>query len=120
MKKEVSIGVAFVQTVSERKLSLRLKKRGRMQDQEIVARIEMFGGLLLELKHWHLCLENEEGEEPLEYLESRYNETLDVCREFRLLLIMELNEYVENCKRDNEPIDISFYRIKKDLEQNPF
>ena len=98
----------------------KLKKRGRMQDQEIVARIEMFGGLLLELKHWHLCLENEEGESPLEYLESRYNETLDVCREFRLLLIMELNEYVENCKRYNEPIDISFYRIKKDLEQNPF
>lgn len=89
-----------------------------MQNAEMTLRIEMFGNLLMELKHWHLCLDNEEGsDETFEYLENRYEEVLDAVREFKELLLVDLNEYVSNCKENDIPIDISYYRIRKEVSE---
>jgi hypothetical protein len=91
-----------------------------MQYPEMTLRIEMFGNLVDELKYWHKCLEDEEGDDGIEYCEERFEDVLDACKEMRLLLIDEMEEYVTNCKTNNVPIDISYWRIKIQLNETCF
>lgn len=88
-----------------------------MQNPEMNLRIEMFGNLLQDLRYWDNCLDNGETDDELEYLEIRYDEVLEALRDFKGLLIEELTDYVEHCKKSNTPIDLSYYRIRKELEQ---
>lgn len=87
-----------------------------MQNPEMNLRIEMFGNLLQDLTHWNRCLEYEEDSDSLEYLENRYEEVRVALKEFRDLLIEELTDYVEECKRYNTPIDLGYYRVRRELQ----
>jgi len=82
----------------------------------------MFGNLVEELSYWQKCLEDEEasGECDLEYCESKFEETLDAVREFRLILIEDLEQYVKDCKEHDIPVDLGYHRVRKQLYESTF
>lgn len=91
-----------------------------MQYPGMTLRIEMFGNLVDELTYWHKCLDQEEGEDSLEYCEERYTDALDACKDMRSILIEELDQYVRDCKTNDIPVDISYWRIKAQLIETDF
>lgn len=91
-----------------------------MQNAGTTLRIEMFGNLIEELNYWHYVCENEEGEYQLEYAEQMFTDTLAAVKDMRDILIEELHEYKVNCRLHNEPIDISYHRIEKQLKESTF
>lgn len=93
-----------------------------MQTPGMTLRIEMFGALVDELAYWQKCLEEEEENEgdELEYCGARFEETLDSIREFREILLEDLDNYVKDCKEHNIPIDLGYWRIKKQLHESTF
>jgi hypothetical protein len=80
----------------------------------------MFGNLIEELQYWHLSVDDEDEEGDLEYCEQKFLETLRAIRDLREALLDDLNVYIEKCKADNEPIDLAYYRIKKQLDESTF
>lgn len=101
------------------KSKFKLKKRGRLQNPDMTFKIELFGNLLEELNMWHSSCDIHE-EDSFEYCESKFVETLKAVRDMRLALLSDLGEYINDCKINNFPIDISLYRIKKQLEESTF
>jgi hypothetical protein len=93
-----------------------------MQTPDRNLRIEMFGNLVEELSYWQRCIEDEEmsGEADLDYCESRFSETLDAIREFRIILIEDLELYVKDCKANSIPVDLGYWRVKKQLYESTF
>lgn len=91
-----------------------------MQTPELTFRIEMFGNMIEELNYWHHVCEHEEGETEFEYAEQMFTDTLNAVRELREDLLEELNEYKNTCKTSNIPVDISYHRIQKQLEESTF
>ena len=84
----------------------------------------MFGNLVDELQYWQKCIEDEEvngdsGDE-LDYCESMFTETLDAIREYREMLIGDLEQYVRDCKENDIPVDLGYWRIKKQLYESTF
>lgn len=90
-----------------------------MQSQHTNHRIEMFGNLVEELSYWNDQCNHEDGDS-LDYCETKFEETLSAVKEFREELLKELYEYIRDCNEDDIPIDISYYRILKQLEQSTF
>ena len=93
-----------------------------MQNPSLTLKIEMFGNLVDELNHWNLCCEDEsvQGGDELEYCEQRFLEVLDAVKEYRELLLEEFEVYFHDCKLNKIPIDISYYRIKRQLQESYF
>jgi hypothetical protein len=91
-----------------------------MQKPELSLKIEMFGNLIEELNYWHYVCEHEEGEQAFEYAEQMFVDSLDAVRELREILLEELDEYRNDCKLHNEPVDISYFRIQKQLQESTF
>lgn len=91
-----------------------------MQSPGTTLRIEMFGNLVDELKYWHTCLSDEDSDDSIEYCEERFQDVLDACKEMRLLLIEELEDYVKDCNKSDIPIDISYWRIRRQLFETTF
>jgi len=91
-----------------------------MQTPELTLKIEMFGNLIEELNYWHYITEHEENENSFEYAEQMFTDTLAAVRDMREILLEELNEYKQNCRINHEPIDISYHRIQKQLEESTF
>ena len=91
-----------------------------MQNPETTFRIEMFGNLVDELKYWHNCLSDENSDDSIDYCEDKFEETLTACREYREILIEELDEYVKDCRNGDIPIDLSYWRIRKQLQETDF
>jgi hypothetical protein len=120
----VSFGmVDFALAVFRLSLRLILKKRDkrkRMQYPELNLRIEMFGNLVDELQYWHKCISGEEGEDSLEYCEERFQDAIDACKDMRLIILEELEEYVKNCRTNDIPLDLGYYRVKRQLTESTF
>ena len=91
-----------------------------MQKPELTLRIQMFGNLIEELNYWHYICENEGSEHEFEYAEQMFIETLDSVREMREILLEDLNEYRNDCKLHQIPIDLGYIRVQKQLEQSTF
>jgi hypothetical protein len=96
-----------------------------MQTPEITLRIEMFGNLIEELNRWHYLCESDEIEMEInntthEYCEQMFIDTLSAVREMREMLLEELNEYRNDCKLNQIPIDLSYVRIEKQLKESTF
>lgn len=91
-----------------------------MQYPELNLRIEMFGNLVDELKYWHTCISGEEGEDSLEYCEERFQDSLDACKDMREILLEELDQYVKDCRTDDIPIDLGYYRVNRQLKETSF
>lgn len=91
-----------------------------MQNPSLTLKIEMFGNLIEELNYWHYVCDYEEGENELVYAEQMFVDTLSSVREMREILLEELDEYRRNCEVDNVPVDISYYRIQKQLKESTF
>lgn len=79
----------------------------------------MFGNLVEELGYWNDQCNQEDGNE-LIYCEQRFEDMLVSVRGMREQLLEELYEYIRDCKENNTPIDISYWRILKQLEQSTF
>ena len=82
-------------------------------------RIEMFGNLVEDLNHWHSCCDNEQGED-FEYCEQMFIDTLASVREMREILLEDFEEYFNDCKANEIPVDIGYWRIRKQLEESTF
>jgi hypothetical protein len=92
-----------------------------MQTPEMTMRIEMFGNLVEELAYWGKCCDDqEEDRDELEYCEQMFSDTLEAVREFREILLEDLEIYRSDCKRHQIPEDISYYRIYKQLQESSF
>lgn len=90
-----------------------------MQNENLTMRIELFGSMVEELTYWNDVCNNEEGD-ALEYAESKFEDSLAAVKDFRAILIDDLYGYVADCKEFDEPIDLNYYRILKQLEQSTF
>lgn len=88
-----------------------------MQTPERTDRIETFGELVLELNRWNEITEYGDN---LSYIESKFMETLDAIREYRTYLLQDLDTYFIECKKDQIPIDLSYYRIYNQLKEATF
>ncbi len=98
-----------------------LSKRGLMQNPSLTLKIEMFGNLVDELEYWNKCCANEaDSDIQMEYCENKFKDVLDACREVRDILMVELNEYVDNCKSNQIPISLDYWRIRKQLQEVSF
>lgn len=91
-----------------------------MQTPELTLKIEMFGNLIEELNYWHYVCEHEEGEHEFEYAEQMFQDSLNAVRDLRNILLEELDEYKNHCRANGVPIDISYHRIQKQLEESTF
>jgi hypothetical protein len=91
-----------------------------MQTPELTLKIEMFGNLIEELNYWHYICDHEEGDDELVYAEQMFIDALSSVREMREILLEDLNEYKMDCRANNTPIDISYHRIQKQLEESTF
>jgi hypothetical protein len=91
-----------------------------MQTPEMTLRIEMFGNLIEELNYWHNACGDEEQDENLQYCEDRFIDALEAVRDLRQALLEDLQGYLYECRSNSVPIDISYYRIKKQLEESTF
>ena len=91
-----------------------------MQNANTTFKIEMFGNLIEELSYWHNSVDDEGDDEELQYCEDKFLETLRAVRDLRAVLLEDLNDYVQECKEDGIPIDIGYYRVKKQLEESTF
>lgn len=91
-----------------------------MQRPELTLKIEMFGNLIEELNYWHHVCEHEEGDREFEYAEQMFVDTLSSVKEMREVLLEELDEYRRDCEVGNVPVDISYYRIQKQLKESTF
>jgi hypothetical protein len=111
---------ALVQTAFVSGLNNRLNKRGQMQKPELTLKIEMFGNLIEELNYWHYVCEHEQGDQEFEYAELMFEDSLAAVREMREVLLEELNEYKMDCRATGTPIDISYFRIEKQLKESTF
>lgn len=110
-------------TARRTELRNRLKKRGKrlkMQTPELTFRIEMFGNMIEELNYWHHVCEHEEGETEFEYAEQMFTDTLNAVRELREDLLVELSDYKQYCKNNEIPVDLSYFRIEKQLKESTF
>jgi hypothetical protein len=120
----ISYGMGgLVQVVLRRSLRHILKKRDkrkRMQYPELNLRIEMFGNLVDELQYWHKCISGEEGEDSLEYCEERFQDAIDACKDMRLIILEELEQYVKDCRTNDIPLDLGYYRVKRQLTESTF
>lgn len=90
-----------------------------MQTPEMSFRIELFGGLIEELNMWHASCEDHEDDD-FEYCEVKFIETLKAVRDTREMLLEDLEKYLEDCKRTDIPIDLSYYRILRQLKESTF
>jgi hypothetical protein len=88
-----------------------------MQTPDRTIRIETFGELVLELNYWH-DISDESGD--IQYAESKFLETLEAIRDYREYLINDLDIYFQECKATGTPIDLSYYRIYKQLNESTF
>lgn len=91
-----------------------------MQNPSLSLKIEMFGNLIEELNYWHHVCEHEEGEVEFEYAEQMFTDTLAAVKEMREVLLEELSQYKLDCKDSSIPVDISYHRIQKQLEESTF
>lgn len=91
-----------------------------MQSPEMNLRIEMFGNLIEDLNYWHNCCDNEEAEQEAEYCEQKFIETLASVKEMREILLLDFEEYFNDCKLNEIPIDIGYWRIRKQLQESTF
>jgi hypothetical protein len=83
-------------------------------------KIEMFGSLIQELDYWNYICDHEEGEAQLVYADQMFHDILSAVKEMREILLEELNEYKKHCRTNSIPIDISYHRIQKQLEESTF
>lgn len=93
-----------------------------MQSPGMTLKIEMFGHLVEELSYWQKCCDEEAelGGEEFQYCEDEFTKVLAAIRDFRTILIEDLDIYVKNCKEDGIPIDLGYWRIKRQLEESTF
>lgn len=91
-----------------------------MQRPDLTLKIEMFGNLIEELNYWHYVCDHEESENAFEYAEQMFVDTLNSVKEMREILLEELDEYRRDCEIDNIPVDLSYYRIEKQLKESTF
>lgn len=91
-----------------------------MQTPELTLRIEMFGNLVEELSYWNYICDHEKGEIEFEYAEQQFVDTLAAVRDLRETLLEDLNEYKQTCRASSIPIDLSYYRIEKQLKDSTF
>ena len=91
-----------------------------MQRPELTLKIEMFGNMIEELNYWNYICSHEEGENEFEYAEQMFMDTLNAVKEMREILLEELNEYKQDCRNNSIPIDISYFRIEKQLKESTF
>jgi hypothetical protein len=114
--------VGSAQNVIRIRLRSKLKKRERrirMQTPQLTFKIEMFGNLIEELNNWQRIGEEEDLMDS-DYVEDRFVETLAAVRDMRNILLQELEEYIYDCKNTGTPVDLSYYRIKKQLAESTF
>ena len=90
-----------------------------MQTPQLTFKIEMFGNLIEELNNWQRIGEEDDLMDS-DYVEDRFIETLAAVRDMRDILLKELEEYEAACRINNEPIDLGYYRIKKQLAESTF
>ena len=83
-------------------------------------RIEMFGNLVEDLNYWHACCDNEESEDELEYCEQMFIDTLSSVKEMREILLDDFEEYLNDCKANQVPIDLGYWRVRKQLQESTF
>jgi len=110
----------LVRAVFVKELRLKSNKRELMQNDSLTFKIEMFGNLVEELNHWHQVCDNEEHEDSFEYCEQMFIDTLNAVKEMREVLLEDFDEYKQNCKANNQPTDLSYYRIEKQLKESIF
>jgi hypothetical protein len=91
-----------------------------MQSPEMNLRIEMFGNLIEDLNYWHNCCDNEEGDEELQYCEQMFIDVLSSVKEMREILLLDFEEYFNDCKFNEIPVDLGYWRVKKQLEDSTF
>lgn len=91
-----------------------------MQSPEMNLRIEMFGNLIEDLNYWHICCDNEESEEELQYCEQMFIDTLASVKEMREILLADFEEYLNDCKANEIPVDIGYWRVRKQLQESTF
>lgn len=91
-----------------------------MQTPELTLKIEMFGNLIEELNYWHYICEHEEGENEFEYAEQMFVDALSSVKEMREILLEDLDEYRKHCEINSIPVDLSYYRIQKQLKESTF
>lgn len=91
-----------------------------MQNPRLTLRIEMFGNMIEELNHWHQACDDEDGDMEIEYCEQMFVDTLHAVKEMREWLLEDLNEYRRDCELDGIPVDLSYYRIEKQLKESTF
>jgi hypothetical protein len=80
----------------------------------------MFGNLIQELDYWRYVCEHEEDGVEFEYAEQMFIDVLSSVKEMREVLLEDLNEYRIDCKVNNTPTDLGYWRIKKQLEESTF
>lgn len=94
-----------------------------MQIASLTFKIELFGNLIEELNYWNKSCEEEsdmgEGED-LQYCEDKFLETLRSVRDMRAILLNDFTEYKLDCKTNGTPIDLSYYRIERQLKESSF
>ena len=83
-------------------------------------RIEMFGNLIEDLNYWHRCCENESEGDEQDYCEQMFIDTLASVKEMREILLEDFEEYINDCKSNQIPIDLGYWRVKKQLEESTF
>jgi hypothetical protein len=91
-----------------------------MQNPEMNLRIEMFGNLIEDLNYWHSCCDNEENEDELQYCEQMFIDTLASVKEMRQILLEDFEEYLNDCKLNEIPVDIGYWRVRKQLQESTF
>jgi hypothetical protein len=91
-----------------------------MQNEYITNKLDMFGNLIRELQYWNRLAEDESTVEGHQYCDAMFLETLEQAREMHPHVIQELDNYFQLCRAENIPIDISYYRISKELKEYSF
>lgn len=101
------------------KTKLKLKQKNAVQTPALTLKIELFGNLIEQLNHWQ-SIGEEDDVMDLDYVEERFIETLAAIRDMRNVLLEDLEGYLHDCKVNNVPVDLNYFRIKKQLDESTF
>lgn len=84
-----------------------------MEKPELTFKIEMMGNLIYQLRY----IQTQFEDSGLEIVDNEFDRTMEALKEMKELVLRELDEYIEHCKANNEPVYLPYWTVRKELRQ---
>jgi predicted component of type VI protein secretion system len=85
-----------------------------VENPTLTLKIELLGGLVQELSFWASL------EDGGEYGDQKFDEVLSAAQEMRVIVLDDIEEYLNDCKVNNEPVCLNYFRVRRELQACTF